>query len=403
MVNDENVEAVISEIAGLDDDQISPTLYDTYSENLRKAVDQVFKRGNNSGMIDQLRANVSRFAAYKAMNITKEVRGELGNDLDKAAHILRTGNRTQATEYNTTISRCRTAKQFAKFNAGDNARLFPNLRWLPSRSADPREAHMLFYDKVWAKDDGFWDKNTPGSLWNCKCDWEETDDPVTDGNPKGSLSAKGLCGNPGKTGEVFTTLNSELSKRGKESGYKAHPYFTSVDIVEGEQMVSRLYYQDNQSELMISAMADPSEISDNIATGRVLAKYCTIKVAPHFTQSSGFSRKNPEFEIDGYIADGKRIHSFKGVGDAFRKAIEQDCKIVVLDLDAHNVRCDEHLSKKISARVDDFTNKGMLRCYVVKDGKCAVIDRSLFLDYPATTDKRERDDAIFSLIKKALE
>ncbi len=403
LASHESIDKVMDEIAQLDPGQISPSLYESYSENLRKAVDQVFKKDNGNGLSDQLRANVSKFAAYKAYNATIDIQREMGNDWEDAKMVLRTYNRYQTTEYNTTVSRCRTAKQFEQFNDPDNRRLFPNLRWLPSRSADPRESHKLFWDRVWSKDDSFWLENTPGSLWNCKCDWEETDDPVTDGNPKGLLSAKGLCGNPGKTGEVFTTLNSELSKKGKENGYKSHPYFTSVDIVEGEQMVSRLYYQDNKSELMISVMADPSEISDNIATGRVLAKYCTIKVAPHFTQSSGFSRKNPEFEIDGYIADGKRIHSYKGVGDAFRKAIVQDCKIVVLDLDAHNVRCDEHLSKKISARVDDFTNKGMLRCYVVKDGKCAVIDRSLFLDYPATTDKRGRDDAIFLLIKKALE
>ena len=213
MVNDENMEAVISEIAGLDDDQISPTQKDTYSENLRKAVDQVFRRDNNSGMSDQLRANVSRFAAYKAMNITKEVRGELGNDLDKAAHILRTANRTQATEYNTTISRCRTAKQFEQFNSPDNLRLFPNLRWLPSRSADPREAHMLFYNKVWAKDDDFWNENSPGSLWNCKCDWEETDDPVTSGNPHENKSAQGLTGNPATTGEVFSNNHTYIADR----------------------------------------------------------------------------------------------------------------------------------------------------------------------------------------------
>lgn len=118
-----------------------------------------------------------------------------------AERILRTYNRTQATEYNTTISHSRTAKQFEKF---ESSNLFPNLRWLPSRSADPRESHMLFWNRVWAKDDPFWNENTPGSLWNCKCDWEETDDPVTEGNPGGNRSARGLKGNPAATGEVFS-------------------------------------------------------------------------------------------------------------------------------------------------------------------------------------------------------
>ena len=103
-----------------------------------------------------------------------------------------------------TVSRCRTAKQLEEFSAPDNMRLFPNLRWLPSRSATPREQHMLFYNRVWAKDDPFWAQNTPGNLWNCKCDWEETADPTTDGNPTAPVRHDGLEGNPAQTGEVFT-------------------------------------------------------------------------------------------------------------------------------------------------------------------------------------------------------
>lgn len=209
LASHESIGEVMEEIAGLENGQISPTLFESYSENLRKAVSQVFKRDSGNGLSDQLRANVSKFAAYKAYEATTNVRSELGNDLDKAERILRTYNRTQATEYNTTISRSRTAKQFEKF---ESSGLFPNLRWLPSRSADPRESHMLFWDRVWAKDDPFWNENTPGSLWNCKCDWEETDDPVTEDNPGGNRSARGLKGNPAATGEVFSD---------------DHPYFSS--------------------------------------------------------------------------------------------------------------------------------------------------------------------------------
>lgn len=204
LASHESIDKVMDEIAQLDPGQISPSLYESYSENLRKAVDQVFKKDNGNGLSDQLRANVSKFAAYKAYNATIDIQREMGNDWDDAKMVLRTYNRYQTTEYNTTVSRCRTAKQFEQFNDPDNRRLFPNLRWLPSRSADPRESHKLFWDRVWSKDDSFWLENTPGSLWNCKCDWEETDDPVTDGNPSGDASKTGLKGNPSKTGNVFS-------------------------------------------------------------------------------------------------------------------------------------------------------------------------------------------------------
>lgn len=225
LAQSDNVQKVLDEIASLNPGKISPILYESYSENLRKAVDQVFKKDSGTILSDLLRANVTRFAANKALNATREVQQKLGEGIDEAKRVIRTYNRYQATEYNTTVSRSRTAKQFEQFNTPDSLRLFPNLRWLPSRSVNPREQHTLFYNLVWAKNDDFWNENTPGSLWNCKCDWEETNDPVTKGNPQGNKSAEGLCGNPAKTGEVFTTIESE----NKNVGYKAHPYLSNTD------------------------------------------------------------------------------------------------------------------------------------------------------------------------------
>ena len=132
-----------------------------------------------------------------------------------ARAVLNTFNRYQAAEYNTAVSRARTAKQWQDFSQGDNMFLFPNLRWLQSRSANPREEHKPFYDIVLPKTDRFWTVNQPGTLWNCKCDWEETDDPVDPKKitldqlaeyrtEKGSIHAKGLEGNPAVTGQIFT-------------------------------------------------------------------------------------------------------------------------------------------------------------------------------------------------------
>lgn len=205
LANKKTEDALIDDIVN-NDAPINATLYDVYSKNLRKAVDKVFYEDNGNGLSDCLRANVSRFAAYKAYHATQQVREQIAKDgdMDRARKVLHAFNRYQAAEYNTTVSRCRTAKQFEEFSAPDNMRLFPNLRWLPSRSATPREQHMLFYNRVWAKDDPFWAQNSPGNLWNCKCDWEETADPVTDGNPETPIRHDGLEGNPAITGEVFS-------------------------------------------------------------------------------------------------------------------------------------------------------------------------------------------------------
>ena len=91
--------------------------------------------------------------------------------------------------------------------------------YLQNKFAKKNQTHTAFYDKVWAKDDAFWKLNTPGTEWNCKCDVEETDEPVTDNSqvpvpdPNDEdykKNIQGIEGNPAKTGEIFTNNASYI-------------------------------------------------------------------------------------------------------------------------------------------------------------------------------------------------
>ncbi|MBQ7531868.1 MAG: hypothetical protein IJT12_09205 [Paludibacteraceae bacterium] len=186
------------------------TLFERYSKSLRKAVDTVYRRDSGDGMSDRLRANLTRFAAYKAAYVERKLQ-EVRDDPkyeDKAAvsrGLLRAYAMRGDAEYSTAVARCRTAKQFAMFMQPERVEQYPNLRWLRSTSVNPRAEHAKFYDRVWAKDDPFWNTNSPGTEWNCKCDIEETDEPVWDNSGlKLPEPVPGLEGNPAKTGEVFT-------------------------------------------------------------------------------------------------------------------------------------------------------------------------------------------------------
>ena len=205
---------------------IHPDVYKAYSDNLRKAVGGVFRSDDYGDryfdLQAQLQSNVTRFAAYKAYHLTEQLKKqrEKWTDDDEykkvAKAVLNTFNRYQAAEYNTATARARTAKQWTDFTSDPIANeLYPNLKWLPSRSANPREEHMVFYNRVLAKSDPFWSENQPGNLWNCKCDWEETDDPVTDSNPTDAHHAKGLDGNPAETGEIFTKECTYFKQAGR--------------------------------------------------------------------------------------------------------------------------------------------------------------------------------------------
>ncbi len=236
-------EQVIADVRDGKAGAIHPELYRAYSENLRGAVSGFAQSSHPSSpshesyqdLQSQFEANVSRFAAYKAWHATQQLERQLADsdgvarspeEFDRMARaVLNTFNRYQAAEYNTAVARARTAHQWQQFSQDDNMFLFPNLRWLPSRSANPREQHMPFYNRVWTKNDPFWQTNQPGNLWNCKCDWEETDDPVTGDNPEGIRPAKGLEGNPADTGQIFTDQCTYVQKAGKSGRTEVEDFF----------------------------------------------------------------------------------------------------------------------------------------------------------------------------------
>lgn len=203
---------------------INPDLYKSYSENLRKAVGGVLDSDNYGDkfweMQQEMQANVSRFAAYKAHQATQEILEYVDSDdyETKAKQIINRYNRYQVAEYNTAVARSRTALQWVEFTEDDlKNQMYPNLKWLPSSSADPREEHRLFYGLVLPKNDPFWNSNYPGNLWNCKCDWEETDEPAFTGEVAYVKPHNGLGGNPAKDKIIFTDDASYVKNAGKET------------------------------------------------------------------------------------------------------------------------------------------------------------------------------------------
>lgn len=339
---------------------------------MRRSVDRVFADSRDSDLADSLRANVSRFAAYKADYVKTTIENIL-NDAsipakDKQAYIdanMNAFSQYQATEETTATSRSRTAKQWKEFNDPQRLRLFPNLRWLPSRSIEKRQSHIQFYDHVWSKGDDFWSHNTPGTEWNCKCDVEETDDPVTNnGNMDPVQVPAGLEGNPAVTREIFTDRASYIKKARKDTV---------------KETVSKCYYKDSGSDMQISVMADRSELADNIHTGRILAKTESVTIRPHFEQEPGHPIKNPEYVIDGEIADAKRIEGYKGINTGFTKAIKQGAKIVVIDFDKHFVDGRQLVVDKVVGRImmrkKDFITGVIVMCILVHDGKFTEITK----------------------------
>ncbi len=242
-----------------------------------------------------------------------------------ARAVLHTFARYQDAERTTATARARTAKQFEQFMQPDNVRLFPNLKWLPSRSVDIRTTHREFYNHIWAKDDAFWNFNAPGTEWNCKCDVEETDEPVTDDNPQGITKQEdalpGIEGNPAQTGEVFTDNASYIRNAGRNRQqveefigkilhwhddfilYKRNPEYADVyyDYNHGGMVA---VHREHNYELKVGKFSIPRGDYEKLAAEGLAQNGHQVILRGELGESGV---KQPDGYVDGILMDIKGI------------------------------------------------------------------------------------------------
>ena len=197
---------------------IDPDLYEHTFGKLGGAVEKSYGKvefgSPDYEFLEQMKRNVAVFSAFKTHRQQNEIHSVLFDESGKMKSFDQFRKDTKKiiedynvnwlrTEYDTAVSRARFASDFRRYQS--NKDVMPNLEWLPSLAAHPRDAHRVFYHRIYPLDDPFWRTNYPGSLWNCQCRYRNTDKPATHGDTKESVPpAKGLGENPGITGSVFT-------------------------------------------------------------------------------------------------------------------------------------------------------------------------------------------------------
>lgn len=108
------------------------------------------------------------------------------------------------TEYDTAILRAHQAADWQEFER--NRDILPNLRWMPTTSPTPEEAHKDFWSRglTLPIDDPFWADHHPANRWNCKCSLEATSEPASQGSiPDAPKAQQGLEENP-RHGHTFS-------------------------------------------------------------------------------------------------------------------------------------------------------------------------------------------------------
>ena len=299
-----------------------------------------------------------------------------------------------------------------------------NLQYRTANDGSVRPEHAALHGVTLPPSDPFWQSYFPPNGWNCRCTavqvlkdkYPETPHDEAEKRAANALSRdhRGMFRfNPGIQRKTFPDYNPYTISRCRDCDL-ANGKLSLAKVPENEicaacQLVRQCELQRGCKEddvfgnrLLISNSAHSDELKDNIRAARSLLgsfSDMTMKIREHILVEN---QPNPEYEINGLIADRKGIESEKGVANAFKKAKKQGCEAVVIDLDM-NMRQqplrDIKLAKEIYFRHMDFEDGLIKECYIVYHDKAVRIDSSLFVPNERNISK----GLISQMIKKIAE
>lgn len=302
--------------------EVNQTIFDVYNKNYHDAITAVYGTKQNE-KAKLFRINLSKLAACKTFWVTAELQQVRMNPdgsvktweeyQKEAKQIINKYNRYQQAEYDTFVARARTAKQFDKFLQKQS--IFPNIKWLQTVSANPRIEHLALVGLILPIEHPFWLTNQPGNLYECKCDWINTDEPVTEAPELTDKPAKGLEGNPAITGEIVSDK---------------HPYYNIIKdkfrhipdwgvLMQPDEIVYLKHNigRKNIFEHFLVNHSEESQTNMSIATILTENGYNNIRLLPqiHFSETTlrkryfgnkyATSTGNPDAVINNMIVEFK--------------------------------------------------------------------------------------------------
>ncbi len=380
-------------------------------EPLKEAVETGFSKGikveyntPNYEFLKQLKTNAAVFAAFKNHARAKEIAAllvdENGNKRSKeefkkeALKISRNYNeRYLDVEYDAATKQARSAAQYIK--ALETEKLFPNIKYMPSVSAEKRETHMKYYNLVLPIKHPLWDKILPIKEFGCKCWWKVTDEDVTDlpDNFKALNPHDGLGVHSGKTAQVFDLKNSSYIK-------SVAPELQPKLIKEAENMVNEqeameapyfTIHTDKTTGATIEAhpygMLKNGDFETNLSKAKMLVKHFKdiekIEVLPDVPAEYSELRKkltpffkgskSADYRINGRLLDLKEDGVEKAgkntITDKFSDAREQGDGLVLYISKKSYISKDE-LHRQIRLKYKNRrTHYEHFQLYLYYDGK----------------------------------
>lgn len=305
------------------------------------------------------------------------------------------------TEYNFAHASALMAARWKKFEQ-DGDRYLLQYRTMYDKRV--RRTHRMMHNITLPITSPFWDKYFPPNGWNCRCTVVQVRKgkyPVSDETEAMNLGSQATAGkyqemfmfNPGKRMTTFPAYNGYTLRKCNRCEVRPDKMKLAADIPGNELckacrivqgMKENGYIKDKEygDRLLISKIADKSELDDNIRAAKALLRSfpeMEMAIRGHILKHNV---SNPEYLINGLVADRKGIESEKGIASGFNKAMKQGCKIVVVDLDMHPEKFPILRTRKLSSEIDnrhaDFEEGKIKECYVIFKGKAVRVGADVF-------------------------
>lgn len=298
----------------IDKGTIPEELYAGTYKALSSAIDTGFGsidyKTHDPELVYELKNNVATFSAFKSHVQQSEYQNLLVDETGKQrswASFRKEALKVDATynqqwlsaEFNLATRQARSAKQWNQFEAKKD--IYPNLQYMPSRSAKQRDLHRQYYGRIFSIDDPIWNTIMPPNGWGCKCWVQQTRERVTDNSGIEPLQEiPGIAGNSGKTGTIFNASHPYVSKTGKTDKEAIRKQLQHLK----EQNKEFLSVKVGKNTLQISTLADRTDLNDNIEfiTPFMLKYKEDFGIREHIV-GKGNTNKNPEFFQDKLLGD----------------------------------------------------------------------------------------------------
>lgn len=228
-------------------------------------------------------------------------------------------------EHQTAVKGCQAAEQWKAFLK--DADLFPNLEYRTVGDNLVRPQHALLNGTVKPIGDVFWTLYYTPNGWRCRCYVVQTAAKATPGKIDDPSVSPEFRGNVALDEEIFTNKGGFFKLLNMDHKAKVNAEYMKLNAPYDEA-----YKAKNGKKVHANIFADESDKIANIETAMIIVEKLEkdVFVRPHIEVQN---HKNPEYLIDGKLADRKEQKG-KNISSNLNSAKKQGCKTVVFDISA---------------------------------------------------------------------